>query len=114
MTNIEKYESKNPLVQIVLNKFIGKVKKKLDTIEYNSVIDIGCGEGFLLQKISLNGKKIVGIDINEKALKLARKNFPQATYVKSDIYKIPFKPNSFDVAICLEVIEHLKNPEKGY
>lgn len=112
MTNIGKYKSKNPLLKIVLKRFLKEINHKLKKYKYKSLIDIGCGEGFVLQKFSPEGK-VVGIDTSQEALKLAKKNFPRAIYKKANIYKIPFPKSSFDVALCLEVIEHLDNPDRG-
>lgn len=81
------------------------------------ILDAGCGRGFYLYGINSYKfvKEIHGIDINEKYLKIA-KNINQDKRVKikkSNIYKLPYENNSFDLIICSEVLEHLKDDKKA-
>lgn len=117
ISNLEKYQSKNPIQTKIIERFVKKIGENLSDIKYNSLIDIGCGEGLFLQKLNslypINKKiKVYGIDLNEESLKLAKYNFPMGNFKKGNVYKIPFKKNSFDLGLCLEVLEHLDKPDK--
>lgn len=52
--NFDKYNSKNLLKRTMINRFNNKLFSILDTIikEGNSIVDVGCGEGFLTEKIA--------------------------------------------------------------
>jgi len=94
----------------IIFKIIEKYKPKI-------ILDAGCGRGFYLYGISLYkfATEIHGIDINEKYLKIA-KNINQDKRVKikkGTIYKLPYKKNFFDLVICSEVLEHLKDDKKA-
>ena len=112
-SNYKKYKSKNPLKRIIVSRFKKKISKFL--LEYNdkdSLLDVGCGEGFVADYIYHNTKikNIVGIDNSDIALSYAKKNNPNITYKNMDICDLKEK-SKYDLVICLEVLEHMKNPE---
>lgn len=78
-------------------------------------MDVGCGEGFTLNKLKKNniGKKYLGIDYSKTAIEIGKRLYPELDLKTGDIYKLEFKDNSFDLVICSEVLEHLENPLKA-
>lgn len=79
------------------------VKKYLNKIPKSSkIVDIGCGEGILVEEYRNKSYDIVGVD-----------NFYSSEYVKKgDITNLNFKNNSFDLVLCLDVLEHLSYKEQ--
>jgi len=81
-----------------------------------SLIDIGCGQGdllYLLKKENyLKEAKVMGIDINKKAIRVFKKKVPWAKAIVADASNLKIlKKGSFDFVICNQVIEHLENDE---
>lgn len=78
------------------------------------ILDIGCHGGTFTQKIlsKLGSKKIYGIDISPKAIELAQRKIPYGHFQVADAGNIPFKSNFFDATFCLEVLEHVDNPQE--
>ena len=68
------------------------------------LLDAACGSGYILSRLP---KGSVGIEINPRHVKAAKKNAPFAKVKNGDIEKIPFRDSSFDVIIATEVFEHL-------
>lgn len=81
------------------------------------VLDAGTGMGIPSCCIAENGaENVFGVDISS-AIEVAYENtkhLSQVSIVQGDIYKLPFKYNSFDVVVCVAVLQHLPSPEKAY
>jgi len=80
------------------------------------VLDIGCGDGIFLDKLRMkfgNSAKYYGIDVSDTAIKAARKKGFHNTYVM-DISEedLPFSDNLFSYIFMVDVIEHIRDPEK--
>ena len=67
-------------------------------------LDVGCGTGLILRHLPSGA---VGIDLNSKHLKRARKYAPEAEVQLGDAEKLDFSDESFSTVICTEVLEHL-------
>lgn len=86
-----------------------RILKDLAT-QANTILDLGCGEGSRLNKLS-GRSSMVGVDFSQTAIELAKKNYPRINFIKADLEKIPLKDNSFDLVYSAFVLEHLTNPE---
>ena len=85
----------------------------MQAISFNSVLDIGCGKGLMLNQIAKKyGASLTGCDISEKAIKENQINFPEINFYQLDISKESL-PGKFDIVICSEVIEHLVEYKKS-
>ena len=80
--------------------------------EGDNLLDIGCSVGNLMLIAKDKYEKIYGIDISEVALSKAKKLGYKTKKVDLERDKIPFENDFFDCVVCLEVIEHVMDPEK--
>jgi SAM-dependent methyltransferase len=83
------------------------IKYLLTTFDKDAqtLLDVGCGRGFVLNYISDHTNlKTTGCDLHDKVDTL--KN---SAYEKGTIYKLPFPDNSFDIVFSSHTIEHLRN-----
>jgi len=78
----------------------------------SSVIDIGCGYGWLLDYFD-EAKLICGSDISEHAIEIAQKRKPDRKYKVADIQNGVAFEYKFDLVLAINVIEHLTKPEDG-
>ena len=97
-----------------------KVDNLMDRPEYkiieswvrpkSKILDLGCGEGSLGQKlITKKNSHVVGIDISDKGLNIARAKGLQVQFHDLDS-PLPFKDSSFDYAICNVTIQMVYRP----
>ena len=82
-------------------------------IQFDSVVDIGCGDGFFCRKLSVwfPDKRIVGIDYSVQAVSLARllNRDRNIEFLVEDITASGFD-RRFDVATSISVLEHIQPP----
>jgi 2-polyprenyl-3-methyl-5-hydroxy-6-metoxy-1,4-benzoquinol methylase len=80
-------------------------------VETNSIVDVGCGRGVIgaLVRIYRKPKRLVGIDAFRPYLDFCRHHYFYDELYQYDLRQIPlpFSYKEFDVATCIEVIEHL-------
>lgn len=81
-----------------------KTKKSL------KIIDIGCAGGEIIKPFAKDNE-LFGVDISEAFLKTASKNGLKVKKANLED-KIPFNKESFDIALCSEVIEHIIGTDK--
>lgn len=83
-------------------------------VEGKRVLDLGCGTGRIIKDLKDLGADVVGCDISEKMLEIARKKFANVEFHKADAYDLPFEDKSFDVVVALFVVVHLRDLEKAF
>lgn len=83
-------------------EFVGRCDK---------LLDVGCGDGVIQHFISDRAKYIYGVDGSKEALKKASKRGIFVKLVNLNIHNIPYKTTYFDTVTCLDVIEHVLDPQ---
>jgi len=78
----------------------------------DSVLDIGCGIGYQIPLISKKCRQFVGVDFSKEVIKICKKRYKLSNvrFVCADAKKLPFRKNSFDVVLLIDVLENLPNP----
>ncbi|MBU6486006.1 MAG: bifunctional 2-polyprenyl-6-hydroxyphenol methylase/3-demethylubiquinol 3-O-methyltransferase UbiG [Betaproteobacteria bacterium] len=84
-------------------------------IDGKRVVDVGCGGGILAEAMARKGARVVGIDLSDKAIGVARLH--QLESGTSVDYRLTAAeslatemPAGFDVVTCLELLEHVPEP----
>lgn len=77
-------------------------------LNFKSVLDVGCGQGVLLDELRAEFPQIAvnGTEISELGLEVARKTLPDGRFWSLDAAK-ECLPEQFDLVICSEVLEHI-------
>ena len=109
-----KYTNKNFFHRFFLNRFLDTVYYEIDTLDPNTILDFGCGEGFFLKAMKdrgLSEKKILGVDSRKEAVKRASPLLPEYDFKQIDLFQINPNDFQFDLVMAIEVLEHLHKPE---
>jgi len=79
-----------------------------------SVLDIGCGAGFLTNELAKQNHQVTGIDLSKTSLETARKYdvTKSVNYLEASAYHLPFLNGSFDVVCAMDILEHVENPSQ--
>ena len=84
-------------------------------LEGKHALDVGCGGGILAEAMATAGAKVIGIDLSDKALAVARLHQLESG-VEVDYRLISAEalaaeqPGSFDIVTCMELLEHVPDP----
>ena len=85
----------------------------LDVFQGKLVLEAGCGAGRFTEVMLGAGGRVIATDLSSAV----DANFENCSYLgeyfvcQADIWKLPFKPGSFDVVVCVGVIQHTPDPE---
>jgi methionine biosynthesis protein MetW len=112
--------------EYLINNFIGtrhEWKSHIDNVfrvfdnhlkEYypNNIIDIGCGDGsrtiLIAKYFDLDMSKVYGVDYDENLISECKTLF-NVSKMDLEVDTIPHSDEFFDIVICNQVLEHLKN-----
>jgi len=103
---VSKYYFDNPEVWEEISKsrfekesrFLEKLFKKYGKVK--TILDVGCGTGSHLNKLSKMGFEGTGIDLNKNMIRYAKKKHPHLKFEVKDMSKLNYQ-NKFDAIICL-------------
>lgn len=114
-SNFRKHTNPNPFQRLLLGRFHHAALDLLHVLPVRRVLDAGCGEGFALRAVlvSQGDLEVVGLDASPPALKVARRLNPGSRFAAGDLLRLPFPDRSFDLVVCMEVLEHLDDPRHG-
>ncbi len=95
-------------VDVIEHNIIGDVARPK---QGETAIDLGCGTGSYATWLYDMGLSVVGIDISQKMLEVARGKLPNGiSFLQTDLSCLPFADNTFDLAICNAVLEFTNDP----
>jgi 2-polyprenyl-3-methyl-5-hydroxy-6-metoxy-1,4-benzoquinol methylase len=112
----DKYGSKNPVVRRLMTGFERTLDELLAAARPASLLDVGCGEGILTERLAqrIGGGRVVGIDLDDPKLRAEweRRSADNLEYRAISADALPFATGEFDAASAIEVLEHLPDPER--
>lgn len=79
--------------------------------KHATVLDAGCGPGRDCEYFVKNGLKVVGVDLSDKLLDIAKQRVPQVSFHKQDLRSLSFQPYSFDGIWACASLLHLHRAE---
>jgi ubiquinone/menaquinone biosynthesis C-methylase UbiE len=90
-----------------------EVVPKAGLFPHDSILDLGCGKGILLEKLKTYGSKLYGADISAEMIRYAQERVGEDAELKvTDSENLPWDDNSIDVIVCTLSFHHYPNPAK--
>lgn len=85
------------------------------SLQGKDVLDVGCGGGLLSEGMAARGARVSGIDLSEKALRVARLHLHESglsvdyRLISAENFAAE-NPARFDAITCMEMLEHVPDP----
>lgn len=102
----DKVYKKNGKIQ---KKVTGSIIEAVSFLRQNKVkkiLDLGCGTGRNTVYLNDNGFNVLSCDISNEALKIAKKNVKDVSFVRCSMSRLSFPDNFFDGIVCNHVLQH--------
>jgi SAM-dependent methyltransferase len=100
-------------VSAVRRKWLGRLTDRLPSAR-GRVLDLGCGAGIpVARDLAALGHSVIGVDGSAEQIVRARRNVPEAVFIKADMCKITFEAGSFHAVGAFYSITHLPATQQG-
>ena len=97
--------SREEVVDPARPKYLGVVLEALP--RGAAVLELGCGGGGDTTAQLAQRFRLTGVDISERQIERARVAVPRATFVREDMTRVEFPPDSFDGVVSFYAFNHL-------
>jgi len=108
-----KYTTSNPVVQRLFTRWATRLHGELEPLAPPGTMlaDVGIGEGLAIARIRPQGTIVVGIEYRDDKIRCARDLVDGLRAVVADAGMLPLRDGAVPVTTCIEVLEHLTDPE---
>ncbi|TDX53327.1 class I SAM-dependent methyltransferase [Orenia marismortui] len=89
--------------------------KRLHSLNFNSILDVGCGKGSLLARINKFDQSITlaGLDSSADKIRVAKRRLGEKSdLIICDSEILPWDEGSFDLVVCSEAFQRYTHPER--
>ena len=114
----QKYEATNPLVKWLTARFVCGLDAMVADIAADQrparrPLEVGAGEGVISARMHERFGSCVALDLPDAGLREQWRRRPGPSYLHADALRLPFQDEAFDLVVCVEVLEHLRDPAAG-
>lgn len=94
-------------------QFIPPLLDAAHVAEKMSILDVGCGPGYVSAAAAERGATPIGLDFSEEMIAIAKKKFPRIEFRQGDAQSLPFPDASFDRVLANFALLHLADPGRA-
>jgi SAM-dependent methyltransferase len=94
-------------------QFIGPLLDAANVSRNMSILDVGCGPGYVSAVAADRGAAPTGLDFSKEMIAIATKMFPKIEFCEGDAQNLPFSDASFDRVVANFALLHLADPMRA-
>jgi SAM-dependent methyltransferase len=94
-------------------QFIAPLLDAAEVREGMTVLDVGCGPGYVSAAATERGATTVGVDFSREMVGIARRMFPRIEFREGDAQNLAFADETFDRAVANFALLHLTSPVRA-
>ena len=104
---------------VIANARLTDITREMVELRGRRVIDVGCGDGTYAYELfeRCAPASMIGVDAAAEAIAVANKKYaaaaPALRFEAHDVYRMPFEPRSFDVAVVRGLLHHLDDAPRA-
>lgn len=97
--------------ELIVNPFVFQL---MGNLKSKKVLDAGCGNGYLTRKMAKSAKQVIGVDITEELIEIAKnKDNPQnVEFIQANLESLPFVDGYFDSILSNLVLVDIERLDK--
>jgi SAM-dependent methyltransferase len=97
----------------ITTRVIGALLDAARVGQGDRVLDLASGPGYVAARAAQQGAEVVGVDVAEAMVALARQHHPELAFRRADAEALPFADGSFDSVVGNFLVHHLGRPERA-
>lgn len=138
INDVKNFWNQNPLCASIIPHELGseeyfdyydKLREEIESLKFSynlheykafagqKVLDVGCGNGYILSKYAKEKAEVYGVDITPTAVELCEKRFSykglSGNFQEANAEELPFADNTFDCICSMGVLHHVPDTEKA-
>jgi ubiquinone/menaquinone biosynthesis C-methylase UbiE len=94
-------------------QFIAPLLDAAEVLPGTSVLDVGCGPGYVSAAVTERGATAIGLDFSSEMVRIARRSFSAIEFREGDAQNLPFADQAFDRVVANFALLHLTKPERA-
>lgn len=93
-------------------RHVGRYILANEAVAGRDVLDAACGSGYGAH-VLCNATAYCGLDLDKRAVKEARRSFPDFKFVEGSVFDLPGEDSSVGAVVTFETLEHIHEPERA-
>ena len=94
-------------------QFIPPLLEAAEVAQKMSVLDVGCGPGYVSAAAAERGATATGLDFSQEMIAIARRMFPRIEFREGDAQNLPFAEATYDRVLANFALLHVADPERA-